>query len=104
LSLPAQICDVILDGSTARWAKDNFLNFRALQQAQNVRDQLRRNMEKYDIDIISNTDMRVFYINIRMALVCGFFMQVAHREGEKGMYLTVKDNQVRDHLSFVILY
>jgi len=27
-------------------------------------------------------------------LVCGFFMQVAHKEGEKGNYLTVKDNQV----------
>jgi len=52
-------------------------------------------MEKFDIDIISNTDQKVFYINIRQALVCGFFMQVAHREGEKGMYLTVKDNQVR---------
>jgi hypothetical protein len=32
---------------------------------------------------------------VRMALVCGFFMQVAHKEGDKGNYLTVKDNQVR---------
>ncbi|KAI0252844.1 hypothetical protein BJV78DRAFT_1199359 [Lactifluus subvellereus] len=31
-------------------------------------------------------------MNIRKALVCGFFMQVARKEGEKG-YLTVKDNQ-----------
>jgi len=34
------------------------------------------------------------YLNIRQALVCGFFMQIAHKEGEKGNYLTVKDNQV----------
>ena len=34
------------------------------------------------------------YVNIRKALVCGFFMQVAHKEGEKGSYVTVKDNQV----------
>ena len=34
------------------------------------------------------------YLNIRQALVCGFFMQVAHKEGEKGSYLTIKDNQV----------
>jgi len=27
-------------------------------------------------------------------LTCGFFMQVAHKEGERGSYLTVKDNQV----------
>jgi len=51
-------------------------------------------MEKFDIDLVSNTDMRVFYNNIRMALVCGFFTQIAHQEGGKGMYLTVKDNQV----------
>jgi len=31
---------------------------------------------------------------VRQALVCGFFMQVAHKEGDKGNYLTVKDNQV----------
>ena len=34
------------------------------------------------------------YVNIRKALVCGYFMQVAHKEGEKGSYITVKDNQV----------
>jgi len=33
------------------------------------------------------------YINIRKALVAGFFMQVAHREAN-GDYLTIKDNQV----------
>ena len=59
-----------------------------------MRAQLKRNMEKYDVDLISNTDQRVFYLNIRKALVCGFFMQIAHKEGEKNAYLTVKDNQV----------
>ena len=29
------------------------------------------------------------------SLVCRFFMQIAHKEGEKGNYLTAKDNQVR---------
>jgi len=56
-------------------------------------------MEKFDIDIVSNTDQKVFYINIRQALVAGFFMQVAHREGEIGSYLTVKDNQVCSYSS-----
>lgn len=51
-------------------------------------------MERFDIDLISNTDPKVYYLNIRITLVSGFFMQVAHREGEKGMYLTVKDHQV----------
>lgn len=34
------------------------------------------------------------YVNVRKALVCGYFMQVAHKDGEKGSYTTVKDNQV----------
>ncbi len=51
-------------------------------------------MEKFDLDLVSTTDQRKFYTNIRKALVCGFFMQVAHKEGAKGNYLTVKDNQV----------
>lgn len=33
-----------------------------------------------------------YYVNIRKALVSGFFMQVAHQE-RTGHYLTVKDNQ-----------
>lgn len=34
-----------------------------------------------------------YYINIRKALVSGFFMQVAHLE-RNGHYVTAKDNQV----------
>ena len=52
-------------------------------------------MERFDIDLKSLSDEKKLYTNIRKALVCGFFMQVAHKEGEKGNYLTVKDNQVR---------
>ncbi|KAF8321341.1 P-loop containing nucleoside triphosphate hydrolase protein [Clavulina sp. PMI_390] len=76
------------------WAWNNYLSQRALAQADNVRNQLKRVMEKQDIDIVSSTNQKTFYMNIRKALVCGFFMQVAHKEGEKGNYLTVKDNQV----------
>ncbi|PCH34704.1 nucleoside triphosphate hydrolase protein [Wolfiporia cocos MD-104 SS10] len=76
------------------WAWNNYLSQRALAQADNVRSQLQRNMERFDIDLVSTQDQRKLYTNVRQALVCGFFMQVAHREGEKGAYLTVKDNQV----------
>jgi len=60
-----------------------------------MRDLLRQKMEMFDIDIISNTDPKVFYINIRQALAAGFFMQAAHREGKGPMYSTVKEGQVR---------
>ena len=51
-------------------------------------------MERFEIDLVSTEDERKLYTNVRKALVCGFFMQVAHKEGEKNQYMTVKDNQV----------
>ncbi|KAF6752395.1 pre-mRNA-splicing factor ATP-dependent RNA helicase PRP43 [Ephemerocybe angulata] len=76
------------------WAWNNYLNQRALLQADNVRNQLQRSMERFEIDSISVSDTKKLYQYVRQALVNGFFMQVAHREGEKGSYMTVKDNQV----------
>ena len=73
----------------------NYLSNRSLIQAENVRTQLQRTMERFEIELVSTHDERRLYSGIRRALVCGFFMQVAHREGEKKGYLTVKDNQVR---------
>lgn len=46
-------------------------------------------------DLVStNFEDKSYYDNIRRALTCGFFMHVAHREGDKNGYTTVKDNQV----------
>ncbi|KAH8112475.1 P-loop containing nucleoside triphosphate hydrolase protein [Phellopilus nigrolimitatus] len=76
------------------WAWSNYLSAHALAQADSVRAQLERIMERYEIELVTTQDERKFYQNVRMALVCGYFMQVAHKEGQKGSYLTVKDNQV----------
>ncbi|KAH9840703.1 P-loop containing nucleoside triphosphate hydrolase protein [Rhodofomes roseus] len=76
------------------WAWNNYLSQRALQQADNVRSQLQRNMERFEIDLVTTADPKRLHMNVRQALVCGFFMQVGHKEGEKGQYFTVKDNQV----------
>lgn len=88
-----------------------------MQQADNVRNQLKRSMEKMDLSVASlslclsaqadslllqpNSDLvstnfedKSYYDNIRRALTCGFFMHVAHREGDKNGYTTVKDNQI----------
>ncbi|KAH9475508.1 DEAH-box ATP-dependent RNA helicase prp43 [Psilocybe cubensis] len=83
----------VLNKHDKNWCWTNYLSQRALQQADNVRAQLQRTMERFDIDLISLSDEKKLFVNIRQALVCGFFMQVAHKEGEKGNYLTVKDNQ-----------
>jgi len=73
------------------WSWNNYLSGRALAQAENARGQLQRIMERLDIDLVSHQDETKLFLNTRKALVCGFFMQVAHRE--EGYYLTVKDNQ-----------
>ncbi|KAJ7219180.1 P-loop containing nucleoside triphosphate hydrolase protein [Mycena pura] len=76
------------------WAWTHYLSARALAQADNVRKQLERTMERFEVELISIADPTKLYAYIRQTLICGFFMQVAHKEGEKGNYLTVKDNQV----------
>jgi pre-mRNA-splicing factor ATP-dependent RNA helicase DHX15/PRP43 len=83
-----------IDSHEKNWAYNNYLSARALAQADNVRAQLQRTMEKYEIELVSIMEQSKMHLAVRQALVCGFFMQVAHKEGEKGSYLTVKDNQV----------
>ena len=43
-------------------------------------------------------DQTRHYDNIKKALVCGYFMQVAHQAGKKGSYVIVKDNQVSNRM------
>ncbi|XP_038071105.1 putative pre-mRNA-splicing factor ATP-dependent RNA helicase PRP1 isoform X2 [Patiria miniata] len=77
-----------------QWCYDNFIQSRSLKSADNVRQQLARIMDRFALKR-SSTDFnsKDYYINIRKALVSGFFMQVAHLE-RTGHYLTVKDNQI----------
>lgn len=77
-----------------QWCFDNFINYRSLKSGDNVRQQLARIMERFSLKRTSTEfTSKDYYINIRKALVTGFFMQVAHLE-RVGSYLTIKDNQV----------
>ncbi|KAF2135944.1 uncharacterized protein K452DRAFT_303153 [Aplosporella prunicola CBS 121167] len=77
-----------------QWCHDHFVSYRALQQADNVRLQLKRIMEREELELMSTPfEDKKYYENIRRALVAGFFMQVAKRDGTGKMYLTVKDDQ-----------
>jgi HrpA-like RNA helicase len=77
-----------------QWCYENFINYRSMKSADNVRQQLSRIMDRFDLKRVS-TDFtsREYYVNIRKALISGFFMQAAHLE-RTGHYLTVKDNQI----------
>ncbi|TLD34955.1 pre-mRNA-splicing factor ATP-dependent RNA helicase PRP43 [Venturia nashicola] len=77
-----------------RWCHDHFLSYRVLQQADNVRMQLKRIMEREEIELMSTPfEDKKYYENIRRALVAGFFMQVAKKDGSGKTYITVKDDQ-----------
>lgn len=77
-----------------QWCHDHFLSYRALQQADNVRLQLKRIMEREEVELVSTSfEDKKYYENIRRALVAGFFMQVAKKDTSGKTYVTVKDNQ-----------
>lgn len=60
--------------SASNWCWQNYLSLRALQQADNVRQQLSRTMEKFDLDLVSNQfegNERRYYENISRAITCG---------------------------------
>ena len=65
------------DHEDPQWCYDNFINYRSLKSSDNVRQQLARIMDRFNLRR-SSTDFtsRDYYLNIRKALVSGFFMQV----------------------------
>ena len=72
------LCYVSIAGQEdPQWCYDNFVNYRSLKSADNVRQQLARIMDRFNLRR-SSTDFasRDYYLNIRKALVSGFFMQV----------------------------
>lgn len=86
--------DAITGNEDPQWCYENFVNYRSLKSADNVRQQLARIMDRFNLKRTSTEfTSKDYYINIRKALVQGFFMQVAHLE-RTGHYLTIKDNQI----------
>jgi pre-mRNA-splicing factor ATP-dependent RNA helicase DHX15/PRP43 len=77
-----------------QWCHDHFLSHRALLSADNVRMQLKRIMEREELELMSTPfEDKKYYENIRRALVSGFFMQVAKKDASGKGYTTVKDEQ-----------
>ncbi|MCI20187.1 putative pre-mRNA-splicing factor ATP-dependent RNA helicase-like, partial [Trifolium medium] len=72
----------------ASWCYNNFVNNRAFKSAENVRQQLVRIMARFNLKLCSTDfNSRDYCVNIRKAMVAGYFMQVAHLE-RTGHYLT----------------
>ncbi|PHH83823.1 hypothetical protein CDD82_13 [Ophiocordyceps australis] len=77
-----------------QWCHEHFLSFRHLSSADNVRAQLKRIMETHSVELLSTPfEDKSYYINIRRALLAGFFMQVAMKDNSSKVYRTIKDHQ-----------
>mmetsp|Transcript_17720 Transcript_17720/g.29985 ORF Transcript_17720/g.29985 Transcript_17720/m.29985 type:complete len:126 (+) Transcript_17720:1868-2245(+) len=73
---------------------ENFLNYRALMQTKNVRNQLQNMIVRNGLELISSPPTSPkYYENIKKCILSGFFTQTAHLE-RAGHYLTLKDDQV----------
>ncbi|CAL1397954.1 unnamed protein product [Linum trigynum] len=83
-----------LNNEDPSWCYENFINYKAMKSADNVRQQLARIMSRYNLRMCSTEfGSRDYYVNIRKAILAGCFMQVAHLERSTGRYRTVRDNQ-----------
>lgn len=69
---------MLVDAEDPQWCYDNFINYRSLKSGDNVRQQLSRIMDRFNLKRTSTEfTSKDYYINIRKALVTGFFMQVS---------------------------
>ncbi|CAA7058761.1 unnamed protein product [Microthlaspi erraticum] len=74
------------------WCYENFINYRAMKSAVSVREQLVRIMSRFQMKLCSNSFTSPnYYVNMRKALLAGYFWQVAHLETASGHCLTLKD-------------
>ena len=66
-----------LDNEDPQWCYDNFISYRSLKLADGVREQLSRIMDRFGLRRTSTEfTSRDYYLNIRKALITGFFSQV----------------------------
>ena len=72
------MCTFTIDREDNQWCYDNFVSYRSLKSADNVREQLSRIMDRFNLRRTSTEfTSKDYYLNIRKALVSGFFMQVS---------------------------
>ena len=76
---------------SARWCHKHYLNFRALSRALSIRGQLRKFLERFDVQIESCGNDTV---KIRKCLVSGYFAHAAKMQPD-GSFRSVRDNVVR---------
>ncbi|XP_013105047.1 pre-mRNA-splicing factor ATP-dependent RNA helicase DHX16 isoform X1 [Stomoxys calcitrans] len=74
---------------STQWCYENFIQYRSMKRARDVREQLVGLMQRVEIDMVSCLPETV---NIRKAATAGYFYHVA-RLSKGGNYKTIKHNQ-----------
>ncbi|EEF29704.1 probable pre-mRNA-splicing factor ATP-dependent RNA helicase DEAH5 [Ricinus communis] len=96
LTLLAVYADWKEKGFSAPWCSENFLQYRSLKRAQDVRKQLLTIMDKYKLDVVSAGKDST---KIRKAIAAGFFFHAARRDPQGGYRTLVSDQTVYIHPS-----
>lgn len=79
---------------SAQWAKENFMQYKSLTRARDVRDQLHALCDRVEMDPdISAAELDDPQIAIQKALTAGFFPNAARLNRGGDSYKTVKSNQ-----------
>ncbi|XP_029727278.2 pre-mRNA-splicing factor ATP-dependent RNA helicase DHX16 [Aedes albopictus] len=74
---------------STQWCYENYIQFRSMKRARDVREQLVGLMQRVEIEMVSGLPET---INIRKAITSGYFYHIA-RLSKGGHYKTVKHNQ-----------
>ncbi|XP_055684483.1 pre-mRNA-splicing factor ATP-dependent RNA helicase DHX16 [Lutzomyia longipalpis] len=74
---------------STQWCYENFIQYRSMKRARDVREQLAGLMQRVEIEMVSGLPET---INIRKAITAGYFYHIA-RLSKGGNYKTIKHNQ-----------
>lgn len=74
-----------------QWCYENFIQYRSMNRARSVRDQLTNLMERTEVPMLSNPDP-ANTVPIRKAFTTGFFYHSARLQKSGDSYRTVKHN------------
>uniref|UniRef100_A0A665U372 Pre-mRNA-splicing factor ATP-dependent RNA helicase DHX16 n=1 Tax=Echeneis naucrates TaxID=173247 RepID=A0A665U372_ECHNA len=75
-------------GFSTQWCYENFIQFRSMRRARDVRDQLEGLMDRIEVEVVSSQGDNV---SIRKAVTAGYFYHTSRLS--KGGYKTVKHQQ-----------
>ena len=75
---------------SVQWCYENFIQYRSMKRARDVRDQLVNLLQRVEIELVTGIDNQE---NVCKAITSGYFYHVS-RLSKDGTYKTVKHNQV----------